>query len=93
MHAVSKAILDIAFAKEQPPFALNLVHPRSVAWNDVVLPIGQAIIRQRKLPGSSLRVVPFPEWFSILEELAKSATNDELKSIVSMAAVDASEVF
>jgi len=83
MDAVSRAILEIAFAKEHPPIALNLVHPRPVAWNDVIIPIGEAVARQRNLATDTLRVVPFQEWFSLIETRAKSASEGDLKNIVS----------
>lgn len=70
--AVSKSILDVAFAREQPPFALNLVHPRPVAWNDVITAVANALIKQKKLENKPLRVVPFHGWFSLLERRANS---------------------
>lgn len=83
MDAVSQTILDVAFSKERPPIALNLVHPRPVEWNDVILPVGEEVRRQRGLEGSSLRVVSFQEWFSLVEDRAKSASEDDVKKIVS----------
>lgn len=79
MDAVSRTIIDVAFAKDRPPTALNLVHPRPVKWNDVILPVGEAVARQRKL--GLLRVIPFQEWFSLVEKHAKSASEDDLKNI------------
>jgi len=79
MDAVSKIILDVALAKEPPPIALNLVHPRPVQWNDVMLPIAEAITRKQNL--DTLRVVSFQEWFSLVEKHAKSTSEDDLKHI------------
>jgi hypothetical protein len=31
-YAISGAILDVAFAEEQPPITVNLVHPRPIPW-------------------------------------------------------------
>ncbi|KAF8219495.1 putative aminoadipate reductase [Tricholoma matsutake] len=81
MDAVSRTILDVAFAKERPPTALNLVHPRPVKWNDVILPVGKAVARQRMLGPEALRVVSFQKWFSLVEKRAKSASEDNLKNI------------
>jgi hypothetical protein len=83
MDAVSRAILDVAFTKELPPIALNLVHPRPVRWDDVMLPAGKAAARQKNL-GTDLRVVSFQEWFSLVEKRAKLASEDDLKNIVSL---------
>ncbi|KAG9308660.1 putative aminoadipate reductase [Chiua virens] len=35
-HAVSDAMLDVAFADEEPPLAVNLVHPRPIAWESLM---------------------------------------------------------
>jgi len=78
MHAVSKAILDIAFAEEQPPVALNLVHPRPVGWNAVIESIQEALGE-----GSApLRVLPFPKWFALLERRAKNVSDADIQTIV-----------
>ncbi|KAF8054252.1 putative aminoadipate reductase [Lyophyllum atratum] len=77
MHAVSKAILDVAFAEEQPPVVLNLVHPRPVGWNAVIEAI-QEVLEEGSAP---LRVLPFPEWFSLLERRAKNASDADIQAI------------
>ncbi|KAG6831500.1 putative NRPS-like protein biosynthetic cluster [Tephrocybe sp. NHM501043] len=76
MDAASKAILDIAFSLDQPPLALNLVHPRPVPWNDVIESF-KTLLGQ----GTSLRVVPFPKWLSLLEERSKKAANEDINAI------------
>ena len=83
MDAVSRVILDIAFGKERPPIALNLVHPRPVEWKDVMIPVGEAVVRQRKLGINALRTVSFQEWFSLIEKHTKSASEDNIRDIVS----------
>ncbi|GLB38113.1 putative acetyl-CoA synthetase-like protein [Lyophyllum shimeji] len=80
MHAVSKAILDIAFAEERPPAALNLVHPRPVEWNSIIDSVKEALEEGREgLP--AMRVVPFAEWFALLEQRAKSASDADIQAI------------
>jgi hypothetical protein len=83
MDAVSRTILDVAFMKERPPIALNLVHPKPVQWDGVILPAGKAAARQKNL-GTDLREISFREWFSLVEKRAKSASEDDLKDIVSL---------
>ncbi|RDB20739.1 Non-canonical non-ribosomal peptide synthetase FUB8 [Hypsizygus marmoreus] len=77
MHAVSKAILDVAFAKNQPPVALNLVHPRPVPWNAVILAVKEA------LRNHDPKVVPSREWFAMLEKRAGNASDADLETVVS----------
>ena len=83
MDAVSRVILDIAFRKERPPIALNLVHPRPVYWTDVMTPIGEAVARHQNLGTNTLRTVSFQEWFSLVENRAKSASDGDVRNIVS----------
>ena len=83
MDAVSKVILDIAFGKERPPIALNLVHPRPVDWKDVMIPVGKAVTKQQNLGTNALRSVSFQEWFSLIEKRGKSASEDDMRDVVS----------
>ncbi|KAG6810396.1 putative NRPS-like protein biosynthetic cluster [Tricholoma furcatifolium] len=77
MHAVSKAIIDVAFSSKELPQALNVVHPRPIQWNEVINSIKIALEEER----GSLDVVPFQEWFSLLEKRSRNASDSELKSI------------
>ena len=47
----------------------------------MILPIGEAVTR--KLGTNPLRVVSFQEWFSLVERRAMSASDRDLKNIVS----------
>ncbi|KAG6878054.1 putative NRPS-like protein biosynthetic cluster [Termitomyces sp. T159_Od127] len=64
-------ILDIAFSDDKLPEAINLVHPRPAKW-DMVIDALKAVLDQG---GSSLRIVSFQEWFSLLEKHAKNASD------------------
>ncbi|KAG6883311.1 hypothetical protein C0993_006870 [Termitomyces sp. T159_Od127] len=77
MHAVSKAILEIAFSADKLPEAINLVHPRPVQWNRVIDALKLVLDKDR----SSLRVVSFQEWFSLLEKRAKNASDADIRAI------------
>ncbi|EGN94883.1 hypothetical protein SERLA73DRAFT_162904 [Serpula lacrymans var. lacrymans S7.3] len=79
-HAVSQAILDVAFAKAKPPTVINLVHPRPVQWAALMQPIGDALIRNKLLP-NPLPTVAFEEWFSRLEQKAISASTEDFKEM------------
>jgi hypothetical protein len=83
MDAVAKAILDIAFAPDRPPIALNLVHPRPVEWKSVILDISEAIKQERSLGSGTLPLVPFQDWFSQLNLRAKDGNEIDIRNIVS----------
>jgi len=72
MHAVSKAILDVAFSDEQPPIALNIVHPKPDEWSTVMGDVRNALLAA-KVSSEALPLVPFGEWFEQLEGRAKIA--------------------
>ncbi|KAG6878934.1 putative NRPS-like protein biosynthetic cluster [Termitomyces sp. T32_za158] len=77
MHAVSRTILDIAFSADQLPEVINLVHPRPVQWNGVIDGL-RAILDEDERP---LRIVPFQEWFSLLERRATNANDADIQAI------------
>jgi len=77
MHAVSKAILDVAFSDEQPPIALNIVHPRPVEWSTVMRDVRDALLAA-KVSSEALPLVPFGEWFEQLEGRAKIADERDI---------------
>jgi hypothetical protein len=83
MHAVSKAILDVAFSDEQPPIALNIVHPRPIEWSTIMRDVGEALLAA-KVSSEALPLVPFEEWFKRLEGRAKIADVHDISSIVSI---------
>jgi hypothetical protein len=82
-ECVAGAILDVAFAKEAPPPALNLVNPRSTPWVDVIRSVRNCIIKEKGLTSDALPVVPFADWFALLEKNAGGASKDDLVNIVS----------
>ncbi|KAG5721421.1 Linear gramicidin synthase subunit D [Termitomyces sp. T112] len=77
MHTVSKAILDVAFSSDKLPVAINLVHPRPTQWSEVMNAL-KAVLDE---DGFSLRVVPFREWFSLLEKHSKNASDANIQDI------------
>jgi hypothetical protein len=78
---VSNAILDVAFAKQEPLIAVNLVHPRPIAWKTLMRPISGAIFK-RKITGTPLPLVPFSEWLGKLESSAKGASKETMERVV-----------
>ncbi|KIJ16101.1 hypothetical protein PAXINDRAFT_99057 [Paxillus involutus ATCC 200175] len=80
-ECVAGAILDVAFAKEAPPPALNLVNPRSAPWVDVIRSIRDCVIKEKGLTSDALPVVPFADWFALLEKNAGGASKDDLVNI------------
>ncbi|KAG2117013.1 putative aminoadipate reductase [Suillus discolor] len=79
-HAVSNAILDVAFAEEKPPIAVNLVHPRPTAWKTLMQPIADALV-ERKVTSYPLPLVPFSEWLEKLELSAKDLSEETMERI------------
>ncbi|OAX31791.1 putative aminoadipate reductase [Rhizopogon vinicolor AM-OR11-026] len=86
-HVVSNAILDVAFAEQEPPIAVNLVHPRPIAWKTLMQPIADTMV-ECKITSTSLPLVPFSEWFGKLESSAKGASEDTMKRIPAIKLLD-----
>lgn len=82
MHSVAQTILDIAFSEQPASPALNIVHPRPVAWNSVIGSIDEALVQEGVI-ASKLPVVDFATWFSQLELHSRNASEDALREIVS----------
>jgi len=80
-HAVSNTILDVAFAEQEPPVAVNVVHPRPIAWNALMRPVSDAIF-EHKVMSNPLPLIPFSEWLEKLESAAKDASEETMKHIV-----------
>ncbi|KAF8129542.1 acetyl-CoA synthetase-like protein [Boletus edulis] len=79
---VASAILETAFAKKAPPPALNIVNPRSAPWAKIIAFVRRAILKRKALAGEDvLPIVPFGEWFVLLERKAENATEDDLTKI------------
>ncbi|KIM43694.1 hypothetical protein M413DRAFT_443603 [Hebeloma cylindrosporum] len=85
-HAVSQTILDVAWSTESPA-ALNVVHPRPVAWNSVISSINEAIVQEGVAP-TLLPVVDFQTWFFKLEDRAKDPSPETLTSIPAVKLLD-----
>ncbi|KAG1744621.1 putative aminoadipate reductase [Suillus paluster] len=79
-HAVSNAILDVAFAEEKPPVAVNLVHPRPITWGAVMRPIADAMARY-KVTSIPLPLVPFSKWLEKLESSAKDCERGKYPNV------------
>ncbi|KAG0703313.1 putative aminoadipate reductase [Suillus ampliporus] len=73
-HAVSNAILDVAFAEEEPPIAVNL-------------PVADAIVKHN-VTSDPLPLVPFSEWLEKLESSAKDLSEENIKRIPAIKLLD-----
>lgn len=85
--AASNAILDVAFAEEEPPIVMNLVHPRPVAWGTLMRPVADAIF-ERRITSVPLPLIPFLEWFEKVESSAKNASKANIKRIPAIKLLD-----
>jgi len=79
-HAVSDAILDIAFAEDEPPIAVNLVHPRPVEWASLMKPISSAL-HQKNVTSEPLPLVPFDEWVASLAKCAADTSEANVRRV------------
>ena len=86
-HAVSDAILDIAFADEEPPIAANLVHSRPVTWASLMQSIRDTLY-QRHLTSSPLPLIPFSEWVTRLDVCAVDSSEANIRRVVSFSIDD-----
>ena len=82
-HAVSDAILDVAFADEEPPLIVNLVHPRPTAWESVMQPISE-VMYQKRLTPFPLPLIPFTEWVQRLEKRAVNTSEEDVGRVVGL---------
>ena len=81
---VASAILEAAFFNEAPPPALNIFNPRSRPWAEIIGFVRRAIIKRKGLlEDDVLPIVPFSDWFALLESKAENPSEDDLAKIVS----------
>ncbi|KAJ7052222.1 putative aminoadipate reductase [Mycena amicta] len=80
-EAVAQCIVDLALlpAEGGKPFAVNVVHPRPVAWDAVM----GAMARVAQLP-----LVPIAEWVQQLDQSAKNATAEDMGKIPALKLLD-----
>ena len=86
MHAVAQALLDVALStgtRKQP--ALNIVHPRPVAWTSIISAVNDALV-QEDVVKERLPVVEFSKWFELLETKARETlSTKQMNDIVCIA--------
>ncbi|KAJ7731262.1 acetyl-CoA synthetase-like protein [Mycena metata] len=74
-EAIAQAIIDIGvLGTEKPPVAINLVHPRPIAWDKVISSMART--RDVQLP-----LIPFAEWIQQLQERSVGATAKDIEDI------------
>ena len=78
MDAVAEIIRDTVLSQEEMPTLVNAVHPRPVAWKQVMSDINAC------LHDKPLAVVPYSWWLEALERAADGATQEDLERIVSL---------
>ncbi|KAL4077414.1 putative aminoadipate reductase [Scleroderma citrinum] len=78
--AVSGAILDVALGDNQPPTAINLVHPRPVEWEALMKPISKALTA-KNITVEPLPLIPAAEWYHRLEIQAVDADEAKIKRV------------
>jgi hypothetical protein len=81
MDGVAQSIIDVVRHKESPR-ALNIVHPRPVAFNDLMKAVNEGLAAEG-IVTSKLPILPIQEWFALLEARATGAKDEDIKEIVS----------
>ncbi|KAF7303443.1 Acetyl-CoA synthetase-like protein [Mycena indigotica] len=71
-EAVAQAIVDVALLKTEQPFAVNLVHPRPVAWDFVFGAISQRL---------KLLILPMAQWLARVEERSRDASEGDMELV------------
>ncbi|CAK5265509.1 unnamed protein product [Mycena citricolor] len=71
-EAVAQAIVDVAVFEDRAPGAMNLVHPRPVAWDTIMTAIAGTL---------HLPLIVFSEWIERLERAAVGATAEDLQRV------------
>ncbi|CAK5268755.1 unnamed protein product [Mycena citricolor] len=71
-EAVASAVVQVALAESKPPFAMNLVSPRPVAWDEIMGCMAEVADRS---------LIPFAEWVVRLEKRAAVASAEDLQNI------------
>ncbi|KAF8896177.1 hypothetical protein BD779DRAFT_1608500 [Infundibulicybe gibba] len=85
MDAVAQALVDVAFSENCPPTTMNLVHPKPVGWNTMISSIRDASHREL---GKTPSLVPFREWFALLEKHASTPNEDTMKKFPALKILD-----
>ncbi|KAJ3740213.1 putative aminoadipate reductase [Lentinula detonsa] len=70
LDAIAEGVLDVTFAKEDTPMAINLVHPHPVSWTSIMQVIREYLISAKQLPLEALPLVPFRDWMQVLSDKA-----------------------
>ncbi|KAJ7715960.1 acetyl-CoA synthetase-like protein [Mycena metata] len=72
-EAIAQAIIDVGvLGAGKPPFAINLVHPRPIAWDEVI----------SSMAGTAhLPLVPFAEWVQQLQDRSLGSTAKDIEDI------------
>ncbi|KAJ7731258.1 acetyl-CoA synthetase-like protein [Mycena metata] len=73
-EAIAQAIIDVGvLGARKPPFAINLVHPRPIAWDEVI----------SSMTGTAhLPLVPFAEWVQQLQDRSLGSTAKDIEDIM-----------
>ncbi|KAJ7041394.1 acetyl-CoA synthetase-like protein [Mycena alexandri] len=69
-EAIAEAIIDVALSAEKPAFAINLVHPRPIAWDAVISTMA-----------GELPLIPFASWVQRLQDRSVGATAKDIENI------------
>ncbi|KAJ7045248.1 putative aminoadipate reductase [Mycena alexandri] len=78
-EAVSQAIVDAALSIEKPPFAINLVHPRPIRWDEVISTMARTV---------QLPLVPFADWVQQIQDRSVGAAAEEIENIPGIKLLD-----
>lgn len=82
MDCVAQVALDIAFSQRSKlPLVVNVVHPRPIAWTLLFTAIQQALHANTR-GRTTLPLIPFKEWYQLLQGHAMEADEKAITQIV-----------
>ena len=81
VHAAAAAMVDFLDSDEE---LVHLVHPHPVPWTEIFQHMSDLL----KVP-----LVPFPEWFSRLEDVRKTSAESEVELVKRVPALKLSDMF
>jgi len=88
MDTAAKIVLDIAFQDGKHLSALNLVHPRPITWNWMMIQLLHSLESIRGVQPNYIQIISFQEWIARLEALSGSGNGKQLEKVPAIKLLD-----
>lgn len=76
MDGLTNIVMDCVLSETSPPVLLNVVHPHSIPWRQIIEGVNSLL--SDKLP-----LLLYKEWLEKLEAASEGATSETIERIVS----------